>query len=813
MKGRGWGEVAVDGALVPIGVGLAVGLLAARVITPAWVVGGAPLVVAYPKNVEIGAATLGVIIGGLAGALTAWRAGRAVAAALAAVGYVLLAASYPLALPIGLPVAVAAAALAVALDRATARPPAAPSADRPGAARAWLLVISLLLFVRCVAPVAVDVFHNGEILVSARDLLAGGRPFVTFQWMHGATDTGVTALYMLLTGKTGSSPVVLSVVTNIALGLLACYLLARRAVGAALATAVGIGLLAVAGAFGKYAELWLGLRSAGMMIFLGAAVAVYGTATWRGLCAGIAVGLAHIYRIDAGLFGAAALAAMVAVRALLGAPTWRGRLLLALRSGLAVAAGALLALAASRLLLGWPGAAWYAYVLGPLPRLHAINNGLPYPWPGQSTPIAGAVAVAALALPVVLLASAARAVIEATRRDRNALDVARLELLAFLAVFAVGAIHTALGRSDGPHLLHWTLPVLFVAILLCAADWLREVAAPPRRAHVILAAVAAVLAIIVVRDPRQLPRQLVEHLRPNPPVGACADRMFTPLEAAKPGTAAFIDAACATQQLLAARGVSRLVIDDGAPWYVEQFHMPLPTRFYAWYLARAPADQLAAIDDLRHLDAQGLLHPRGFGAVEIYDVPTPHHAPIVAAYLRGRSDGAPVIDTPVGRVVLWNAPPVVSEPWLGPFDGALAAGFDGAVYDPVTRFFDASGWAYDPATAGPLADLVLIQPAGSVGGDVRRGFDRPDVAAALSATAGPGTGWRAVTRLAPGAWRESPFGLEIVAGDGRQRFVPFEAMAVRELPRRAGAMWDDLAAQVDAAETLGRADRAAALQR
>ena len=214
-------------------------------------------------------------------------------------------------------------------------------------------------------------------------------------------------------------------------------------------------------------------------------------------------------------------------------------------------------------------------------RQHAINNGLPYPWPGRSTPIAGATAAAALALPVVLFASAARTVIEATRRDRAALDVARLELLVFLAVFALAAIHTALGRSDVPHLLHWTLPVLFVAGLLCAADWLRRVAVPPRRAHAVLTVAAAVLAIAVLRDPRQLPRQLVEHLRPNPPVGACADRMFTPLEAARPGTAAFIDAACATQQLLAARGVSRLVIDDGAPWYVEQFHMPLPTRLYA----------------------------------------------------------------------------------------------------------------------------------------------------------------------------------------------------------------------------------------
>lgn len=812
MAARGWVGTALDGAVMPIGAGLAIGLGAARVITPEWVVGGAPLVAAYPKNVELEAATLGTIGAGLAAAAAAWRPGRAVAVVLAAVGYALLAVSAPRALPIGLPVLGLAAALAVALDGVISRPATSLAADRPAAARAWLVVIGVLLFALCSTPITIDVYHHGEVLLSARDLLAGGRPFVTYQWMHGATDSVVAALWMLLTGKSGSSPMALMIATNIALGVAACYLLARRAVGGALATMVGVGLLAVVAAFGSQLYLLLGLRSAGMMVFLGVAVGVIASPAWRGLLAGMAIALAHVYRIDAGLFGALALAAVVAVQSLCAAPTWPGRAVAALRGGMAVAAGAGLALGGLRILLGWPDAAWFAYVLGPLPRLHAICNGLPYPWPGQAAPLLGAAGAVALALPAILLAAAVRAGLRAVRHDGVPVDAARLELLTFLAVFALAAMHTALGRSDMPHLLHWTLPVLFATGLLCAADWLRRVAVPPRRAHVILAVVSAALAADVLLDRRHLPRQLLEHLRPNPPVGACADTRFTPLEARGKTNARFIDATCATRRILAEHGVTRLVIDDGAPWYFEQFGMPLPSPYYAWYLARTPADQQAAIADMRRLQAQAVLQPRDFGAVEVYDVPTAHLAPIVAAYLRGRSDGAPAVDTPIGRLVLWNAPPAPpGEAWRGPFDATLAAAFDGAVYDPVTRFLDATGWAFDPTAAAPLAALSLIQPPRIAGADLRTGIERRDVEALLGTHAARGTGWRFVTRLAPGGWRDPALGLLLVGGDGRQRFAPIEAMPVRELPRRAGAMWDDLSARVDAAEALGRADRAAAL--
>lgn len=813
MAESAWRAAAVDGAVVPIGVGLALGLAAARTIAPEWVVGGAALVEAYPKNVEIAAATLGVLGAGVGAGLATWRGGRLAAAVLAAAGYATLAVSYPRALPIGLAVLAAAVALAIVLDRATARPAPPAVAEHGAAAGAWLLVIGALLVVRCAGPFPVDVFHDGEVLVSARDLLAGGRPFVTFQWPHGATDTGVAALWMLVTGKSGSSPMALAIATNIALSVPTLYLLARHAIGTALATALGVGVLAVACSFGDAIHLWLALRAAGMMVFVSAALALFGARPApHGLLAGAALALGYVFRIDAGLFGALALATVLAVRALLASGSWRLRPAVALRGGLAVAAGAALAFAALRLLLGWPDQHWFAYTLGPLPRFHSITNGLPFPWPGRATSPAGAVAAVALALPAVLLAGAVRAVVRAARSNGARPDAARVELLVFLAVFAAAGLRTALGRSDVPHLVHWTLPVLFAAGLLGSADWLRRAATSARRAHAILAAAALILSGAVLFHPARLPRQFVQHLRPNPPAGECNDTLFTPLEAGREDTARFIAAACAARRLLAANGITRLVMDHSAPWYFVQFDMPLPSPYYAWYRACTPADQQAAIADVRRLGAQGLLQPRGFGAVEIYDVATAHLAPIVAAYLRGRSDGAPIIDTPIGRLVLWNAPPPPpAEPWLGPFDGALAAGFDGAVYDPVTRFFEASGWAFDPTAAAPLADLVMIQPPGSVGADVRRGFERGDVVALLETPAATATGWRAVTRLAPGGWRDPLLGLELVAGDGRQRYVPFAAMSVRELPRRSGALWDALADQVDAAEALGRADRAAAL--
>src|SRR5262249_10257380 len=144
------------------------------------------------------------------------------------------------------------------------------------------------------------------------------------------------------------------------------------------------------------------------------------------------------------------------------------------------------------------------------------------------------------------------------------------------------------------------------------------------------------------------------HLRPNPPVGPCADVMFTAGEAAQPLNASFIAATCELEQVLHRHGVSRLLTDHAAPWYYARFHMPPPSRYYSLNRAYGTPAQRQFSDDIRAAGVQALFAVKGYGAMSRYDVPNALRVPIIEAYLRARRHGAPAVETPLGRLYFWN---------------------------------------------------------------------------------------------------------------------------------------------------------------
>ncbi len=592
----GWRGALLGTLIVPTGSGVAVGALAAHVLEPHWTAGGWAYATGYPKNVEIAATLIGVAAGGFSAALARWPLAWAAALVVAIGGF-----GYVARVCSGLPGVTVLTVLMGALPfvcgleclRVPARRP--PVGDR----RLWIASVVLLgtmLFLLAAHPRKIDTFHDGELLASALDLLAGGRPFLTYPWPHGLHDTGLAALWIAATGKVGTSPVALALASCSALAAPAFYLLIRPA-----------------------------------------------------------------------------------------------------------------------------------------------------------------------------------------------------------------PLRTALGRSDVSH-FYWFYPVLLCTAALCMAPLLAWAA---DRARYAVGAVVAVAAVTTGARVPQLAsgwRGLAEHLRPNAPVGVCADTTFTAAEAAIRSNARFIDATCRLEQLLRARGVHRLLLDHSAPWYHSRFGMPPPSRYYSLNKAFTPEAQQQFIADVRAADVQALLAVRGYGALAQYDVPNAYRVPIIEAYLRARRRGAPAIDTPLGRLYLWNEPDAANPPASPPVtaDERLALQGTGVTAVPSTGFVEVRGWTRDLGGAAPRIGLVRTRA-----GDAEITFAAPQRTDATGAAPMVST-WSLVARATP--VELAGLAVELQGADGRLLVSP-ELPPARELPPLAGPEWRDLHAAVDAAAALGAADRAAARQR
>lgn len=724
----------------------------------------------------------------LAGAATplllGGRAARMGLAAIALAGALIAALRWPAAIPTAALAALAAALLAVALERGFLRAGDPAPADERTLAWPWLLGLVVALFLASSEALSVDVFHHGEVLVTALDLVRGGRPFETIAWPHGAHDSGVAALWMQLTGKVGSSPLVLAGATTAALAALPLYALGWRASGDRRAALLGawlsVALLLPLGA-------WPNPRlTLGTLAFPVLALVLATARPPRAVAAGALAALGLVFRIDAGTYGIGALAVALGAGALLEPAPRAVRLRHLAQRGAAAAMGGVGLLLLLRLLLGWPTGAWYAHLFGSLPRYHSIANGLPYPWPTSGGPtLAGWVALGLPALVITLGAVAACGA-------RAGAPPARLALLAGVAVLALGALRTGLGRSDLPHLLHYGLPLTLLAALLAASAALRWVAARRHLATALLALLVAASAIQLAASGRRSLAHLRQHLAANPPSGPCGDTLFTPLEAARPDVRALIEASCTAERQLRDAGVRRLVIDHSAPWYYVRFGMPLPSPYYSFNRAALPDQQQAVVDDLRAYGADALLQVRGFHGIDRYDVPDGLRVPLIAAYLRERSGDAPRLATPIGELALWNRPGEAPAPVAPPPISGLRATVTRARYDPVTRFLAVTGRASDQRAAGRLA--VRVEGA---------------VTDLQSWVAADGR-FDLVTRLPAGVAAPPALALVVESADGRTRRIRVPESSITLLPPLRGVAAERLAERTEAAAAAGRADRAAA---
>ncbi|MFN7943352.1 MAG: hypothetical protein U0X73_17300 [Thermoanaerobaculia bacterium] len=832
--------------LIPAGVAVAVGAAVAALVPPRFLAAGMPYFVGRAKNVEIAAVAAALAAGALAGFAADRRAWRWILGPLAAAGGWIVAARADGPELVGaLPGLAVAAILGLGL-RAWALAAAMPASRRQDStaysARAALVLGALAAtgFLVTIEALTIDVFHQGEVLASAIDWLRGGTPFRSFVWPHGLVDTGLTAAWIALVGKVGSSPIALARASCAALGVGAGYVLLRRmgaTRGAALA-AVG-GLVAAPVLFDQSA---LGFPYPRPLVQLGAlAFALFGFAwlagdgRWRALAAGACFGCEHLFRFEIGLFaliaGAASWAAPLATeRARAGRERWR-------EIGLGVgqlAAGFAVPLVAWRLVFGWPDGAWLRGMWRDLPRFHADQVGLPIDWPVHP-PLAGAdsgsgAPLLAWLLFALLAATAALAALrQAIAGDHGDRAPRRLAAITFVAALTAFTTRSALDRSDLAHVLQWGIAPLLGAAFAGVEVVARRFAWRPWASHLALGAGTLALGSLVAmpagapwRAPREIARfaaervrLLAEHLAANPAAGPCGERGFTASEAARPGNRDFLAAVCVGQTLIAEHGIRELAVVDSGPWYWARFAMRPPTRFFSFTRAYTPALQLELVGELRASGAEALLRTHGFGAGLDMGVPTAVVAPVAAAFLVERGRGAPIRATELGDFVLWNEPELCRVAPAGGARPAVRLVAKLVTYQPTSRLLFARGWASEAAGGAPLAALSVAGPAELEDAVATYGYFWPGRAQEIGRTAGAQIGWELLARLAPGAWERlrarGGIDLRAVDSSGREADLALPLAAARELGPLAGPEWRAAAAAVAEAARLGRADRAAAV--
>lgn len=834
--------------IVPLGLALLSGQVIAAIAEARWIAPGWPYFHGYAKNVEVLAITGGLLAGAASLLLSRKTTIYLLLLPVGIIGvgvtvyryqgpYVVIASS------VGFPLLMAALLLAFWNEKPSQtedKPKTSPW--RTHALCITLLVISTFFFSQRHYKV-IDTFHMGQKLIAALDLLNGGIPFETLYHPHGLHNSGLTALWVAVTGKVGTSPLALSYATQAAVGAVALYLLSFRVLAS---VPVAFGATATAALLGLTTPIeqqnLIWALHYWFFIILGFFILTSGI-RFRTLLAGVVLGLGHIWRVDLAVFGFIAIIGLLAYMDFVAYPkgrsTFRAKLITFLGNGASVAAGAGTILLLSYVALGWPNLSWYKIVFRTLPLYHIEASGLPFPTVNAIDPKAKAeltaVAYRTLVFTLILVLLALNVALgyrsrsgqvkpgsKAPRGRKNA------EVLVFIGLLAACSLRTILGRSDIPHITFLN-PFLVVGSLFLIAALARA-----RFKWSALTTTAVVALMVVFINARKIEaglpqldspwdrtaaawRNFREHVSENPPAGQCDDQMYTPWEVRLPGVRALIEATCEVEQQLSKSGIKMLLTDHSAPWYYVRFgSLPPPTRYSYMAWAYTPNQQWEFIEDLRRSKTQALLKVRNFKAQQSNSgVPNGITIPIVEAYLQERRKGVKPIRTGIGDLYIYDNPkygldPPPDEPF-SPVPMPQAAKHINFVVDSLVSapsgFLTGHGWAVergsDWARSHPVDRLFLFSGANLVG-ELNYGLPRPDVARHLHNKSLVPVGFTLDLFVPPSDIDGRGLGVRALLSDGRVVDFMLDTSKLRRLPKLTGQEWDHLPTAVLEAKRLAR---------
>lgn len=405
------------------------------------------------------------------------------------------------------------------------------------------------------------------------------------------------------------------------------------------------------------------------------------------------------------------------------------------------------------------------------------------------------------------------------------------EQLIFVALFAISATRSALGRSDGGHFLQWSIfPVLatfLIAFRLVAKrfDWPALKTAPLLSLCLAMPlALSHGLGLIShLRAVSEDWRILVEELSPNPALGACHDTTFTAAEDLIPRDAAFVRDTCVFEELLRRKGITLLMIDHSAPWYYVRFGIRPFSRFYAPERAYIPDRQLELVDDIRKYRPQALLKADSYGALAEFDVPNALRIPIVDAYLVERLKGFPTIHTPLGLLYLLNEPTPRAQglQQLATFTGytnlSPPISIATSVYTPTAGLLFIEGTAREGIGLQGWRVVELNSAKGTLDANLVYGSSPDNLSRYAPMPRLLAGGWELRTRVSQIQWQALKKGrtvdVEAVLATGQHVRVPLDLAETTELAKLSGKEWRHTASKVELAGEWGRFDRQVVLDK
>jgi hypothetical protein len=563
-------------------------------------------------------------------------------------------------------------------DRAEPLPAAAPAGWQRWLAMFLMVAASGWLALTALRPVGwMDLHHHGEIIASSLDMLKGGIPYRTFFWPHGLCDTGVTALLMKLTGHQDFTVLALRYSINVALGLIAVYLLAYALIGDALYACIASLLVATVGGWTRGGP---GLFVEALPLIIAFLVLSRGLTRRSLLGAGFLLGAGYLWRIDLGLSALVAAALYLIVDEYYVAGYARDGQLLAhlldrskfwslVRRFLLLLIGVCIPLLICRGMLGFPTREWFRTTLIDMPRYHADSTGMPFPI-GEGLAKAAyppAPRFCQVTVPLVCLLCLglfAFTLLKMVER-KLPMDNARGRFFLLTLFFSLLCFTTALDRSDEGHLLRGTG---FLA-MLCLLDFFAYVR---RRNGFWRATAVALVGCLAVQLLLSTPwiwlgwfrplswfasttirQDNLDALRTCFGPARVGDDLYTGLasDCAKPVR----KSAARVREILDAHGVGprELLVYHSAPLLYPMLGRDLPTQYYCLGWATNARMERSLIADLERNHVRAFLHTStNLGGLPFYDVPDSHRIPLVDSYINSRVAKGKHYETAFGTLTI-----------------------------------------------------------------------------------------------------------------------------------------------------------------
>jgi hypothetical protein len=498
-----------------------------------------------------------------------------------------------------------------------------------------------------------DLHHSGEQFTSALDFISGGKPFVTYFWPHGLSETGIIALAFKLMSRTDFPTMMLGISAGISLAGIS-ILLIGYGMGLGYFSILVLSVLVLFNHtqnLSTFAHLFPVLLS--FLIFTRAG-------RWYTFALSGAVAfMAHVYRIEYGVYGTVSILALCGFRAfasLVSRDTVGFKD--SLKASLLFVVGILVTAAAALLILGWPDYGWYRTVFFILPKYHADATGFSYPLPvkGFNSPFGLLTARDATFLIISTLALLAMTTQYLYRNIKNhASTNSFFVLVVFLSIIS---LKTAFGRSDPWHIHQF----FSLAYLLFALSFAWVIVRTEARPWLKGAVIGGFFLFFNFHTGSFGVRHINPHLKEvRDGIGViseynmsvpeqCSKGLFSKGNLAKWDFSYFDDALCIIKPILERHDVGerQLLVHHSASLLYPSLGHVLPTKYYMPGWAITEEMQKELVSELEKADIKAILFVKGFGAITELNMPDQIRLPIYYEWLEERFDPSKAISTPLG---------------------------------------------------------------------------------------------------------------------------------------------------------------------